>query len=480
MNRSELQNWKSQKSMRLSCLQSLSKMLSLLLLLAHNTANGQTTYSEFQQFFANRLGSLERCEGLFRISLNVSPVFEHRYCNYNTYKTENFDIVAIYKTGNIVNVYSLNKKQIVGSIAVTRKDMYFLYVKFNGNGTKDYPGFSGASGTQVICDGLENNSKFNLSLETINIQQKSIHDVFNYEIASRINMNCSYYDESVVVASMFTIEQHAHRIYPDENSNIDAQTVKKGSGVLISSNGYILSNFHVVEKAPKLVWSNCNWQFKKPVNVFGITAAEPERYFNYNLLRVSDEIFCVSANKQYKLGIVDLNPDEDWALLKILDSSYRTTNFAVLDTQASELGTEVYTLGFPMAGLYGNDVKYTNGYISTSNFNLDYGLNMGVNPGNSGGGVFNKQNGHLIGVVKSRFNSNATGYDVEGISIALRLNNFARKTKNKSYFNVFIKEEYMHRAYSIRRPGLLIVDNKFNPVISQARNIAATVQIIVH
>lgn len=138
-----------------------------------------------------------------------------------------------------------------------------------------------------------------------------------------------------------------------------------GSGVLISEDGYIVTNNHVVEGA--------------------------------------DEINVTLANKKtYKGTVVGRDPSSDLAVLKVEGKSFPYLVYGNSDD--TRLGQWVLAVGYPL----NLDVTVTAGIISAKARAI--GINKGkspvesfiqtdaaVNPGNSGGALINT-NGELIGI----------------------------------------------------------------------------------
>ena len=85
---------------------------------------------------------------------------------------------------------------------------------------------------------------------------------------------------------------------------------------------------------------------------------------------------------------------------------------------AVEVGEEVYILGFPLPSSMGNELKLTTGVVSSSSGYHDnpalFQVSAPVQPGNSGGPVFDKE-GRLIGVV------NAKHTDAENVTYAIKV-----------------------------------------------------------
>ncbi|MBX5438957.1 MAG: trypsin-like peptidase domain-containing protein [Thermoflavifilum sp.] len=138
-----------------------------------------------------------------------------------------------------------------------------------------------------------------------------------------------------------------------------------GSGFLISDNGYVVTNYHVIRNA--------------------------------------DSIY-VQDNKgnAYKAKVVFQDPRSDLAIVKILDSGFcinRPLPYALFAGEAP-LGEQVFTLGYPK-----DEIVYGEGYISSETGYRDdstaYQLSIPVNPGNSGGPLFDSK-GRIIGIISGK------------------------------------------------------------------------------
>ena len=70
----------------------------------------------------------------------------------------------------------------------------------------------------------------------------------------------------------------------------------------------------------------------------------------------------------------------------------------------AEVGENIFVLGYPLAQLMGNEIKLTNGIISSrSGYQGDistYQMSAPVQPGNSGGPMFDDK-GNVIGIVNA-------------------------------------------------------------------------------
>lgn len=148
----------------------------------------------------------------------------------------------------------------------------------------------------------------------------------------------------------------------------EPKTSKSGSGFLITDDGYIITNDHVVRGS--------KWV----------------------------QIMTETGLKDAK--IIAQNQKDDLALLKI-DGSYTAANFA--NELTAQLGQTIFTLGFPIPELQGFNPKITKGVISSLNGMHDdireYQIDATVQPGNSGGPLAD-ENGNVIGVIVARLDDN--------------------------------------------------------------------------
>jgi S1-C subfamily serine protease len=147
----------------------------------------------------------------------------------------------------------------------------------------------------------------------------------------------------------------------------ETRQVGSGSGVVISADGYIVTNNHVVEKADQL-------------------------------------IVTLNNKKDYKAEIIGTDPSTDLAVIKITGNSFPYLSFANSDDV--HVGQWVLAIGYPL----NLETTVTAGIVSAKARNI--GINSrnseapiesfiqtdaAVNPGNSGGALVNTS-GKLIGI----------------------------------------------------------------------------------
>ncbi len=174
----------------------------------------------------------------------------------------------------------------------------------------------------------------------------------------------------------------------NSNQTIDDSNVKSfGSGLMLSTNGYIVTNQHVVK----------------------------------NSTEVAVEIIKNEVSKVYKAKVVNNDEENDLAILKIIDTSFHLTeiNYSFKDDGPCEIGQGVFTIGYPLAlnGM-GKSAKFSDGKISAkSGYNgalNSYQTTAPIQPGNSGSPAFDDK-GQLIGIV------NASVSNTDNVSYVIKL-----------------------------------------------------------
>lgn len=164
------------------------------------------------------------------------------------------------------------------------------------------------------------------------------------------------------------------------------ETASSGSGFIISEDGYVVSNYHVVEGATTLT------------------------VITYD-------------GTEYPAELVGYEQANDVALLKIDATGLDAVNIGSSDELI--VGDQVVAIGNPLGELTST---LTVGYISakdrTINTDGTYNINMmqtdaAINSGNSGGPLFNSD-GQVVGITTAKYSgSSNSGATIEGIGFAI-------------------------------------------------------------
>ncbi len=122
------------------------------------------------------------------------------------------------------------------------------------------------------------------------------------------------------------------------------------------------------------------------------------------------------------------------AILKIKGTVLDSIQFKIPFTYpstTSAVGTQVFTLGYPMAlTSMGKEVKFTDGKISAkTGYQGDIGsyqTSVPVQPGNSGGPLLDEQ-ANIIGVIRGKNKiAEGTGFAVKASQIIYSINEYAK------------------------------------------------------
>lgn len=124
---------------------------------------------------------------------------------------------------------------------------------------------------------------------------------------------------------------------------------------------------------------------------------------NYHVITGADSVHLQNHRGQsFKADIIFTNPEKDLAILHISDSTFKSLKNIpyTFKKQDSDLGEDIYTIGFPR-----DEAVYGQGYLSSSTGyagdTLAYQISIPVNPGNSGGPVLDKD-GNVIGIISGK------------------------------------------------------------------------------
>ena len=167
------------------------------------------------------------------------------------------------------------------------------------------------------------------------------------------------------------------KLFPNSDEILSQNTYKveksSGTGYAISSNGYIVTNYHVTNGASSIKVRGINENFSKAFNAV-----------------------VVIEDKQNDLSII-----------KIEDSSFTSLGIipSLVANYSMDVGSSIFVLGYPLRATMGDEVKLTNGIVSSkTGFQGDatsYQITAPVQPGNSGGPLFDAK-GNIIGIIKAK------------------------------------------------------------------------------
>lgn len=145
----------------------------------------------------------------------------------------------------------------------------------------------------------------------------------------------------------------------------------------------------------------------EPISHFGATGflLTKDGYVvtNYHVVNGADSIHLQNIKgKVFRAEVVHTDATKDLAILRIADSSFKPLKYIpyTFKKQTSDLGEDVYTIGFPR-----DEAVYGQGYLSSNTGyagdTIAYQISIPVNPGNSGGPVLDAQ-GNVVGIISGK------------------------------------------------------------------------------
>ena len=245
-------------------------------------------------------------------------------------------------------------------------------------------GAGGAAGVMATYHFSERDA----AVETAETDRTPVSGVQAQTVSSgviRVPMNDE--DKSLTPADVYaSYVESVVGINCETSTNIYGQistSATSGTGFVLTQDGYIVTNYHVIEGADKIV-----------VSMMDGTAYDAE--------------------------VVGTESDNDIALLKIDAAGLKTV--AIGDSDKLIVGEMVCAIGNPLGELTDS---LTVGYVSALDREVNTDgtpINMlqtdcAINPGNSGGPLFD-MNGNVIGITTAKYASDT----IEGLGFAIPIN----------------------------------------------------------
>lgn len=236
-------------------------------------------------------------------------------------------------------------------------------------------------------------------------------------------------------------ELSGEEIYAKLNASIvaiqstDQSGQSSGSGVVMSEDGYIITNAHVItDENTSEVMSNISVLF--------------------------------SDGTQLDAKVVGTDSQTDLAVLKVEPTS-KLTPAEFGNSDDLQVGENAYAIGSPGGVQLANSM--TNGIISAINRDITVNdrvmsliqTNVTINPGNSGGALINKY-GQVVGITSAKL---GISY-YEGLGFAIPINSAKE-----------VVDELIQNGYISGRPSIGITGSNVTEQMAQFRNLPQGVEI---
>lgn len=202
----------------------------------------------------------------------------------------------------------------------------------------------------------------------------------NYQAGLKVNYKNSF------IKVFPTPDMYKKYITKKRAEELEKPKVTEWTGTGFALNkGYIVTNFHVIENSKSITVQGVNGNF---TNKYNANVIATDKYNDLALLQISDKRF----------------------------NGFGAIPYSV-KTSVSDVGEEVFVLGYPLTSTMGSEIKLSTGIISSkSGFQGDislYQISAPIQPGNSGGPLFDN-NGNLIGIISAKHkNAENVGYAIK-------------------------------------------------------------------
>ena len=315
---------------------------------SNNKSSISDVYNSAQQirnYFASNIQKLDPIEGEYDVEFSgeyVTP-FVHQYLD-----RENF-IIWIVRNSNTFTIYT-----DIGGFRKSR----LLKLQSVGE-TNVYTFFYDSTPTRVY---LQNLNHFTASLHLNNSSAATYRGTAT---AASVNI-FPIYDCIKVYPTMSMYADIIRNNYEE----ISKPTSWTGTGFAMANN-FVVTNYHVVEEA-------------KNISIQGING---------------------NFNAKFSATVVAADKINDLAILKVNGVSITGSIPYSVKTTTSDVGEDVFVLGYPLTSTMGDEIKLTTGVVSSrTGFQGDvslYQISAPIQPGNSGGPLFDSK-GNVIGIVSAK------------------------------------------------------------------------------
>jgi len=313
------------------------------ILVLQTSGQGLNSEQEFKEYYRKNISTIDPIEGIWSVSFTVKNIYQNEVIQSEN--TPQSETVAVIKKNDYYSTFNTDGSSFDSDIKFYKTATFGIYL-FNTYFKKSN---STAKGNAILTGNglLEFASKMP-----------------DKEIKSRIGRN--------IPGTSIVTEYQWIKVFPTEDE-YNSPVSSSGTGFAIDSDGIIVTNHHVVNGATNILIRGINGDFSKPLRA--------------------------------KVLLEDIN--NDLAILKIDDTSFSSLGIVpfVISNKSSDAGSSVFCLGYPLRATMGDEIKLTNGIISSkSGFQGDittYQITAPVQPGNSGGPLFDDK-GKLVGIINAK------------------------------------------------------------------------------
>lgn len=327
-----------------------------------------------------------------------------------------------------------------------------FYKKFNSDTSKSsgfkskffIPFLSGMLGAILVVGlsfGIPNIRKSLVTYNPNNSNASNSDESSNNGVVDFVSLN-KYSDTAVFAASKVLPSIVGIKVEYTVTSNFMqglSQTAQaEGSGIIISNDGYILTNNHIINSSDSSIY----YEVSKAANVY---------------------VYLYNDETPYEAKIIGTDAETDLAVIKIEKKDLTPAELG--DSNSIKIGEFAMAIGNPL----GMQSSVTSGIISavnrsvTSEDGTTYNLiqtDSAINSGNSGGALVNSE-GKVIGINTLKL----SGTGIEGMGFAIPIN------ETIDVYNQLIKNG------KVLRPFIGITGSNLDEVIAKRYNLPTGIYI---
>lgn len=148
---------------------------------------------------------------------------------------------------------------------------------------------------------------------------------------------------------------------------------------------------------------------------------------NYHVVEDANIILVKGIDGDFELEllakVVATDKPHDIAILQIIDDRFKGFGripYKIKQNQA-DVGESIWTLGYPLIAVMGDEIKFTDGRVSSKTGlrgdNSMYQITVPIQPGNSGGPLFD-EGGNIIGITCGQLNKEF--FNSENVNFAIK------------------------------------------------------------
>lgn len=344
---------------------------------------------------ASLLKTLLREERAENIIQETGYLFENTKDNKNCLEARNIvksQVLNSFRANNIVQYRSIDRNgpfidrgvtSDCAQLTITEpdKDTIFIQAHF-------YRNINFKSKIAIFIQPIENGSEVLITgrPEFKNGVSSGIGNSIGTNYLEDVTGRAEYYKVASLRTSLIELSEEnwskPNRPIINEDESDSLILKSSGSGFFISDQGYMITNFHVVDGCKKILVGNDNAKI-------------------------------ISTDKVNDLAILQTN---------VTPKSYLN-----LSNETLNLSQKILVYGFPLSGILGANISVTDGIISSlSGIREDYSnftISAPIQAGNSGGPVVNEKN-EAVGVVVASLNNSylkeVLGTESQNVNFGIR------------------------------------------------------------